>query len=92
MTATTSRFVLVAFALSALTGCGRSSPEEVETAAVVPVTVEAAATGTLRSARKILGYDVGQAAPERPRSCMAHRVPGKCAPGVRARLDLVTRE
>jgi len=46
----------------------------------------------LRSARKILGYDVGQAAPERPRSCMAHRVPSKCAPGVRARLDLVTRE
>ena len=55
MTTTTSRLVLVAIALAALAACGRSSPEEVETAAVVPVTVEAAAAGTLRSAAHVSG-------------------------------------
>jgi len=56
MTTTTSRFVLVAIALAALAACGRSSPEEVETAAVVPVTVEAAVTGTLQSAAHVSGF------------------------------------
>ena len=56
MTTTTSRFVFVAIALAALAACGRSSPEEVETAAVVPVTVEAAVTGTLQSAAHVSGF------------------------------------
>jgi RND family efflux transporter MFP subunit len=47
--------VLIVVCFCALTACGRSSPEEVETAAVVPVTVEAVVTGSVQSAVHVTG-------------------------------------
>ncbi len=53
----TSIIRLVAFstAVCALASCGRGSPEEVDTEAVVPVTVEAAVVGKIQSAVRVTG-------------------------------------
>jgi RND family efflux transporter MFP subunit len=50
------RAVALLIGMSILTACGRTSPEEVETAAVVPVSVEAASMGTIRSAAHVMGF------------------------------------
>jgi RND family efflux transporter MFP subunit len=49
------RLVAVLIGICTLSACGRSSPEEVETAAVVPVSVEAVVTSTVRSAAHVTG-------------------------------------
>src|SRR6476646_2746002 len=53
----TARFRIAATfaALTALTACGRGAPEEVETEAVVPVSVEAATTGSIQRAADVTG-------------------------------------
>jgi RND family efflux transporter MFP subunit len=51
-----SRLIAVLICLSTLAACGRSSPEEVQTAAVVPVTVETVVTGDVRSAAHVTGF------------------------------------
>jgi len=53
----TARFRIAATfaALTALTACGRGAPEEVETEAVVPVSVEAATTGSIQRAANVTG-------------------------------------
>jgi RND family efflux transporter MFP subunit len=53
---TNVRLVSVVIGLSMLVACGKSSTEQVETAAVVPVTVETVETGTIRSAAHVTGF------------------------------------
>ena len=49
------RFASFLAAACALAACGHAGPEEVQTEAVVPVTVEAAALGTIQSAARVSG-------------------------------------
>jgi RND family efflux transporter MFP subunit len=52
---TSFRLVTLVTGICALTACGHGSPEEVQTEAVVPVTVEAAAVGTIQSTARVTG-------------------------------------
>jgi RND family efflux transporter MFP subunit len=49
------RLITIVTAIAALAGCSRSSPEEVETEAVVPVTVEPVVAAGIRSVARVTG-------------------------------------